>query len=81
MTDTVDAVDSPDTPAVATAAVLFLRLVQVALGLVAAIAVLGPLLGGMNVIAFAALGVFALVCLGFVGVVQIVVNAIRGRWG
>jgi hypothetical protein len=61
------------------AAVVFCRVVQFFLVAFAAVVILGSLIGGMNVIAFAAIGVFALVLLGFVGVVEGVVRLIRGR--
>lgn len=60
--------------------VVSLRLVQVALVAVAAITILGSLAAGVNVIVFASLGVFALVCLAFVAVFQPVVRAVQG-WG
>jgi hypothetical protein len=60
-------------------AVACVRTAQVALALVAAVFVLGAL--QMNVITFAAIGVFALVLLAFAGLLELVVNAIRGRAG
>jgi len=58
-------------------AMLF-RIIQAALVGFAAIFVLGSLAGGVNVIAFAAIGVFALVLLGFAAVVEGIVRVLRG---
>jgi hypothetical protein len=72
--DTTDE-DSPST--LATIAVACCRLVQGVLVAAAAVFILGAL--QMNAIAFAAIGVFALVLLGFAGVVEGVVRLIRGH--
>jgi hypothetical protein len=61
------------------AAVVFCRVAQFILVALAALFVIGSLMAGMNIIAFAAIGVFALVLLGFVGVVEGVVRLVRGR--
>jgi uncharacterized membrane protein len=65
----------------ARAGVIFCRVVQFVLVALAALFVIGSLMAGVNVIAFAAIGVFALVLLGFAGVVEGVVRLIRGRSG
>jgi hypothetical protein len=78
---TADTIEEGSTSALARAAVVFCRVVQVALVVLAVIFILGSLMAGMNVIAFAAIGVFALVLLGFAGVVEGVARLIRGRSG
>jgi hypothetical protein len=65
------------TSTLTTAAVVCCRIMQGVLVALAAVFVLGGL--QMNVIVFAAIGVFALVLLGFAGVVEGVVRLVRGR--
>lgn len=79
MTDTATTTTTTDAHPIAKASVLFLRIVQLALAGLAAMFVAGGLIGGMNVLQFAAIGVLALVLLGFVGVVEILVRGVR-RW-
>jgi len=71
--------DSNSTSTLVRAAVVFCRMIQATLVALAGIFVLGGL--QMNIIAFAAIGIFALVLLGFAGVVEGVVRLIRGRSG
>jgi len=74
---TADTIEEGSTSTLARASVIFCRVVQVTLVGLAGIFVIGGL--QMNLIAFAAIGVFALVLLGFAGVVEGVVRLIRGR--
>jgi len=56
---------------------ILVRIIQVGLALFAIVFVVGSLLGGMNVIAFAAIGILALVLLGFVLVLELTVRPLR----
>jgi len=57
---------------------LLFRIIQVALVGFAVVFVLGSLMGGVNVFTFLAIAVFALVLLGFAGVVEGIVRVLRG---
>jgi len=76
---TIPADTTPNDPStLARVAIACCRLVQGVLVAAAAVFILGSLMAGANVIAFAAIGVFALVLLGFAGVVEGVVRLLRG---
>jgi len=67
---------------VAKSGVLFARLVQVSLSGLAAIFILGGIMGDMAAFAFLVLGPVALVLLAFVAVVEfLMVRPIQRRWG
>jgi len=74
-----DTTDEDSASTLATVAIACCRLVQTVLVAAAAVFTVGSLMAGANVIAFAAIGVFALVLLGFAGVVEGVVRLIRGH--
>jgi len=78
MTDTTHA-DDTGTPILG-AAVIFVRLLQVAAGLCAFILVAGALMGGMHAVAFVMIAIFAAVLLLVILVLEVV--AVRGirRW-
>lgn len=60
------------------AAILFGRILQVCLVLLAVLLVTGTVLGDMNVIAFGAISIFALVLLAFAGAVEAGIRLGRG---
>jgi hypothetical protein len=68
----------PDGNPFASAAVVLGRVVQVMLAGLAAVTILGSLVGGANVLVFAAVSLFALVLLAFVGVVEAAVRGVKG---
>jgi len=61
--------------------VVVLRLTQAALGLLAVVIVSGALLGGMNVLATAVIGILALVGFAVIGGLEGVIRLVRGRFG
>jgi len=69
-----------DTAPLANAAILGTRVVQVSLVCLSVVFVLGSLAANMNVVAFAAICVFALVQLAFVAVFEALARGIRARW-
>lgn len=65
---------------VAGASVMFLRAIQVVTVGLAAVFIVGGLLANVNILAFTALGVLALVLFGFVGVLELAARGIKSRW-
>jgi len=59
--------------------VVAVRAIQFILGALAVVFIVGGLLANVNVIAFAALGILALVLLAFVGVLELAVWGVRRR--
>jgi len=67
------------TVSIAGIGVVAVRAIQWTLGALAVVFIVGGLLANVNVIAFAALGILALVLLAFVGVLELAVWGVRRR--
>jgi hypothetical protein len=67
------------TVSIAGIGVVAVRAIQFILGGLAVVFIVGGLLANVNVIAFAALGILALVLLAFVGVLELAVWGVRRR--
>ncbi|AFH22457.1 hypothetical protein OSG_eHP27_00025 [environmental Halophage eHP-27] len=67
------------TVSIAGIGVVAVRAIQFILGALAVVFIVGGLLANVNVIAFAALGILALVLLAFVGVLELAVWGVRRR--